>query len=496
MMGWSKQVARVFSLGRRRTGQVALYLLLALLAIAILVMMNVNIFLAVRGKNRLTTAGDAAALAAARVQASLINSIGKRNLDHIKAAYEGNSNECARIELEQRHLALLGPLDAIATASDAARQNGAAICGAFNEILAKHAEDVRIIYAGGNGGFDDPYPESYPGAWADYAAALAAASNLELAAGVDNVEYFNAASPHILLYKAFYEAISAEDWCWFYFYNEALLRDYQSYKDFAPLQLMPKPQSCANSEIYSLHVEPRKTALTGVFTNDELLFLLKQAGIRSLPPPALFGEMDVGLLNDPNQTWFFFDTAYWKQWFDGRRLAQDDPFGLSPGDFPIVGSIRQEYNLLGCAAVCRAYADVQSVLDDSSKSIVWCAAAKPFGTKINAQGETMAVTSLKGFITPCMQDVRLTPVDAVGGSNLSTADLEWVTHVREHIAAYLASGPHIAGASGCFYCRQLSTWEQPSFHIRGVNWLRHHSKECIRPTGGGYIGSGGTSHGH
>ena len=58
-------------------GQAALYLVMVLVGIMILVLANVGAFLAVRAKNHAMNAGDAAALAAARRQAELLNEIGR-----------------------------------------------------------------------------------------------------------------------------------------------------------------------------------------------------------------------------------------------------------------------------------------------------------------------------------------------------------------------------------------------------------------------------------
>ena len=50
-----------------RRGQVALYLLMVLVGIFLIALLNVDAFDFVRGKNRAQNAGDAAALAAARI---------------------------------------------------------------------------------------------------------------------------------------------------------------------------------------------------------------------------------------------------------------------------------------------------------------------------------------------------------------------------------------------------------------------------------------------
>jgi len=106
------------------------------------------------------------------------------------------------------------------------------------------------------------------------------------------------------------------------------------------------------------------------------------------------------------------------------------------------------------------------------------------------------VTARKDFVLPVFEAVRLVPLDAVGGEDLATADYDWVQHVRHHLIdadGYLAKGPRTGGA--CGYCRQLVTWERPEFRRAGVEWIRLHSKTCVRGTGGS-SGHGGTSHGH
>ena len=60
---------------KARNGQVALYLVMALLAIAVLMLVNVNAFLAVRSKNRMMNAVDEATIAAAKHQGYLLNEI-------------------------------------------------------------------------------------------------------------------------------------------------------------------------------------------------------------------------------------------------------------------------------------------------------------------------------------------------------------------------------------------------------------------------------------
>ena len=63
-----------------------------------------------------------------------------------------------------------------------------------------------------------------------------------------------------------------------------------------------------------------------------------------------------------------------------------------------------------------------------------------------------------------------------------------------HLPLYLASGPQI---NGCWYCAQLTVWENPAFRQEGVDWLSTNSFLCVLPPGGSGGGrGGGTPHGH
>ncbi len=499
---------------RARTGQVAIYLIMILVVIFMLALLNVDSFIAVRGKNRVQNAGDAAALAAARKQGALLNEIGRRNLEHVRCALHAVT--CRRhgreeavlageeIVSHQRRCALLRPLDALREADRAARKNGMDVRPEFAKILEDHVRDIRLVYAGGENDAGEPYPEPFPGAWTEYATALENVIAGGLAVGPDNIEFYDAASGHPLLWREFYHAIAGRNWCWFHFnpVGLRLLENYNSWHDWGPLPTRLE-HSFDNCEIFSLHVVARKGALTEMLSLDEIKHLVTIADIALAGASVLYNwsmpsfESDEALekaiaesiLSDPEQVWFFFNDTRWSAWFDALRLAGDED-GV---DFPIVGDIKPEYNVRGCAAICRSLEGIESFALEGSADLTWSAAAKPFGTVENMKGEADQVIALSRFVVPSFSDVRLVPLDSVGGENLATADYGWVTHVRRHLKPYLQNGP--GHSSGCFYCDQLKTWERDSFRRAGVMWLKFNSGSCIRPTGGG--GShGGTSHGH
>ncbi len=475
-----------------KRGQVALYLLMVLVGIFLIALLNVDTFGFVRGKNRAQNAGDAAALAAARKQGRLLNEIGKLNISHILAALENDEERCEGIVLDQRKLALLGPVDGLRLANNAAKKNGMEVRDEFAEILRRHVANIRLVYMGGTNSDGEPYPEPYPGAWGEYAAAIEQVISEGLACGPDNVEFHGARGGHYLMMRDFYFAIAAENWCWFHWNAEGLLEGYSGYTDWAPL-----PESdegtMENSEIFNLHVSARKCALTDVLTFEEIRHICESHGGGTIDEDD-FAESYV--ITNSEQTWFFYEGARdgysggnWGRWFDGLSLAGDED-GYR---FPIIGEIKPEYNVRGCAAICRCVNDVESIAVDRKSSITWCAGAKPFGTVRNFDGDVDVVTALKDFIVPCFTHVRLVPIDAVGGEDLATADYGWVTHIREHLGPYLVDGPLVT--HGCFYCQQLQKWERQYFRESGKRWLKYNSETCVRGTGGG--GShGGTSHGH
>ena len=194
------------------------------------------------------------------------------------------------------------------------------------------------------------------------------------------------------------------------------------------------------------------------------------------------------LLRDPAEPWFFFAEGAWGRWFNGLALA-DDPDAV---EFPLAGEVKPEYNVRGCAAVCRCAKTLSALAADETSEVTWSAAAKPFGTVMNFDGGTDVATALKRFVLPCFTDVRLVPLDSVGGEDLATSDIVWVDHLRNHLVRYLEHGP--AGSAACWYCRQLQTWENPVFRQTGAIWLKFNSGSCRRGDYGPG-GHGGTSHG-
>ena len=470
---------------KMRRGQVVLFLLVVLVALLTLVLLNVDVFIATRSKGRVENGGDAAALAAARRQGSLINEVANLNIEHIKAALSTNQELCAEIEITQRRKVLLGPLEALTLADKAAQKNNMPIVESYSKILREHIDEISSVYMG-QSDYGDPYPEPYPGAWQEYAAAIQSAIHGGLHVGVDNIEFFHEAPwGHLLLNSQFYNAIAGRNWCWFHFHAMGTLENYGSFRDWAPLPVTDS-DTLDNSEIFSLHLRSWRGALTEIFSEDELDKLIA----RYVGGAYKHEDIDYSktLLADPEQVWFFFDDDYWGRWFNGRHLIAEDI-----NDFPLLGQVKEVYNVRGAASITRCSIKANPVMGDSKFSYTWSAAAKPFGTIDSLDDERDVVTAVKSFVLPCMTDARLVPIDSVGGAFLATADIDWVHHIRKHLALYLEYGPY--AVSGCWYCDQLRTWEISSFRRIGLTWLKYNSHTCVRG-GNSSSGHGGTSHGH
>ncbi len=472
---------------RAKSGQVALFMLLVFTAILLTVLVNFDVFTAVLRKEDVQNAGDAAALAAARWQATTLNLEGELNLIHALAVCTGETNAIPGINAMQARLAFAGPLAGLAAAQTAARQNHAFDDPGAIAMMREHSLSVRSMQTGGDG--YDAYPEPWPGAWAEYADMIDAASGQGLAAVPGNTRYFDTAGGHTLLDRSFYMAVNGRDWCWFFFNAMPLLRGYRSFSDWDPLPERERG-GLWNSEIFGLEIEPADVPLAAFMDAGSAAELLG-----AVPPRGSVRSEDVeesGLMFSFPQRWYVYGREAWGRW------TAFDPFGENR--FPAAGRVKPEYDVDGAAAVCRVRGEINpSSPGLDSKAVHWLAAAKPFGYLEDGEtGGRAPATSAGGYILPAFRAVRLVPVDTARGADLATADASWVAHVRRHLKPYMAHGPSAAAPhaqAGCAWCEALVLWERAEFRDAGVEWLRRNSRMCRR-TGGGPGGSGGTAHGH
>ena len=466
---------------KARRGQVALYLVMVLLAIAVLMMVNVNAFLAVRSKNRMMNAVDGAAIAAAKCQGELLNEIGRLNVEHLRAAVLGEPWEGAA---RMRELAFLGPVDGIRRANDAAADWG-----------YRDGEEPRAL-----GGFLDHIaeiknnPDLYPpldngvNLWHTYADTLAAALGGCPAVLPSYMEMVNPGSSGLFANHGFYDVLSAKAWCWFSIGSNAQYLDGDP-SQIEPYEIMPV-EVPENSEVFSLHItyktwmdsgwadEWRGNGFSERWTN----FVSQVTG---LPPPFTNENSYVA---SPTQAWAFYDDM-WRTWSTT----------YNPDNFPIAGTIKPEYDVAGCVSSCMMLGHIQQLGRDdenrrSDKTILVTAEAKPLGTVEDLDGETAPVTAYNRFIAPSrphakiFTEAQLVLMGSVPRSPGCSMEPGWYDHVKKH-------SPQSPGA-GCGYCRLWQQWSEPSFRSAIRSWLQQNADSCRAGGDGGKIEKGGYEYAH
>ncbi len=463
---------------RSKSGQIVLILAFMLVGLVILFMMETDIFLAVRNKNRVQNAGDAAALMAARWQGVTLNLIGELNLLHLAAACETNYTAMAGIAAIQERLAVAGPMVGFWAANETAKRNGAPVNDEMTGI-------VTFAMRSAEGHASPTWPEK----GADYAAMLQVVAGSGVAAGADNARLLPVATVeggHPLYDRAFYWAAEARDWpaiCRHVFRSNhakaaATLLSWPGWGDIPPAGVS---NDFVNSEFFSVGVQKGVMGLGAQDGDvvDALVAAADDAGLGDVVTAQAIADCRV--LEDMSHPWYFYDTGMWRAW---RELDRQ-------GDarFPLMGSVKQRYDVMGATAACRVCSPLPSLSETSVTNVfAWTAAAKPFGHERNRR-VTDAIPGLP-LVLPSFMFTRLIPLGGVGESNLGAADGNWLAHVREHV-------PNGIRVPSCPYCRILDRWESPGYTRDGGEFLSHHSHDevCDPPSSGGEEG-GGTHYAH
>ena len=468
---------------KAQRGQVALYLVVALVALTVLMLSNVGAFLAVRAKNHAMNAGDAAALAAARRQGELLNEIGWLNLRHAEAEWVGDWDAALDIVNQQRRIAFLGPLDCLRAANDAAKENGApACCESLSRILSKHASTVRTLYVEN----PDLYPEPWEGAWEEYAARLSSLAASGIVVGCDNIDFLNAIECFPLTSKSFYSMVEGESWCklvvagWTWLLN-------------VDIHNLPQPTKrnvvpTVNSEICPLYLKAMIPLFETPYDLESMraLFAINGASFPESDGENKYPAADDRPPDDPSRVYFFYDEWRWCEW---------SPM-ISRANLPLLGTVKPEFDVRGCCSIFRVFEIVPQFLSDTKRIGSWNAAAKPFGRALTSSGKVVVTDEeTKGIVLPSFEAVRLIPIAlADGGNDLSTADEQWLDHVREHVPLVFEGGAD-ALSSTCRYCASLKKWDDPEFRSRVASWVEKYAETCRR-SHGGHSPPGGTSYAH
>jgi len=467
----------------RHSGQAIVFLLLAFTALIFVLLFNVDLHRIIQRKDQAQNAGDAAALAAARWQGATINLVGELNLMHVLALANGQAAAVEAITNMQARLCFTGPMTALFAAQIAAKNNHMYVDADMTALLNEHVATIRSQYTAR---FDGAlyFAEPWPGAWNEYADMLAQITADGIAAGPDNAQFFlDPSAGHLLMEKAFYEAIEGRDWCWFYLHARDWLASYSSFRDWPQI---PEPDVAdyADSEIFGIGLRPFSTRLSNLFSASELEACFQAAGFDTVTA----SQITATNILDRIENWYVYNAKDWTAW---TRISPD-----GENAFPITGTVRPEYDTAGADAVLRVYASVDRItpgIDGGNRSdrVVWSAAAKPFGY-LEDGTDKLCVNAASSFVLPAFRNVRLIPVDAASGSENNSSDIEWVRHIHSHLQPYLDVGPRL---SGCRYCSALATWENAAFRQEGIAWLELNCQNCKVSTGGDHRG-GGSRRGH
>lgn len=438
----------------RRAGQAVVLLLAALVAMAALALWVTDIRAFALRRLRVRDGGDAAALAAARWQAAGLNLVGELNLIQVYMLADDRQNleaAAALHELRQR-VQLTAPVlgllaaDAVAEANDLDELAGAA------DFLRELADEAV-------------FRDFYPGADEDFRGMVRAATARPLRAFPASPLYEDSEHPTLLVNQDFYEAVLADDWCWFWFNAYPFLQHYTGHRDFGDVP------DLATEPFLGLRLGAVEASLDGLLATEgtEAAFndQLRDLGHPALPPPPPPDGAWGPAVDERAATvrWSVYDTDKWGRWE-----------AMHPGNLPIEGTLREEYDYFGASAAI-------SVSRDGS---TWLAAAKAFGD-VGGGNPTALTLALGGF-----GDVRLIPVDAAD-VGVRGFDLAWLRHLRFHVPDYARSG---FAASGCRYCSALRTWDNPAWRARALQWLERNGHTCRRPRPGGGGSSGGAAYGH
>lgn len=470
--------ARRHSPDATRRGQVVLLVLFAVVALLVAALWLADVHHAVLAKDRTQNAGDAAALAAARWQATTLDLEGELNLFHALALASLDHAACEAVTNAQLRLLFAGPLVGVAAAQQAAKLNGAPDNPDFDAFLLDCARTARRGYGARLGDGSTALPEPWPGAWDDYADALEAIAAGKVAAGVDNAAFLlDPAGAHWLLDPGFYDAVLGRDWCWFRRFAPGLLEDYSGWR-WWPALPAPDENPATGSELLGLHLRPVPLTLGGFLAAAGVSEAFGGVGAEApRPGPGT---------NALAATWIGWDAGAWGAWD-----AMKDP------SMPLDGELRPEFDYAGADAAMRvenpfARLGGSGASGAAEGPMLWIGAAKPFGA-LDLDGRRAPPTA-SPVVLPVFREVRLIPLDASSAPAGGSFDLRWRRHCADHLPRYLERGV-AALEPGCPRCAALARWEDPELRAAGVRWLADNAWKCTVSEPGGSRG-GGSRHAH
>lgn len=458
-----------------RSGQALIFIIMILVILAFVGLWNFDLHKIIYVKSLSQNAGDSAALAGARWQATSLNLIGDLNVMQAVALTRGDTDEAAAISELQARLCYVGPMIGLEAAQQAGKNNGLFNNDRFTARLFKHADAVLTDYRATGPDGRMLFKEPFPGCWAEYAEMIQAVARNGVAVGPDNARYYSDSSGgSLLLMPDFYDAVAGTDWCWFYHHAYDLLKTYVDYHSWPPLpDIIPTPEPL-NCEYFGLGL--RRLDLIG---DARALSAMDSARVeRDLSPDSLSSN-----LSSKVSSWYCYDEGVWGSW---DSISTEGESG-----FPATGPVKSQYDYAGGDAVTRVMASSPRLTPGAGTSkITWTAAAKPFGYLV--VGGTKIKPNEYGLVLPAFREVRLIPTDTSSAPAGGSFNLDWRDHIEGHLDDYLAMGKTVPG---CYYCMSLLVWENPVFRKTGYDWLELNKLSC-RTYGSGGGRGGGSRRGH
>lgn len=456
---------RFFGRNASCRGQASVLLLALLVALVAMVFWLLDTHTAVMARLRAQDTGDAATLAAARWQAAGLNLCGELNLIHAYMLADDviNAEDAAALYELQQRVALMTPLLAFRAAQTVAQKNGADPQDEVYDFLKQWVEWVD---------FSDRW---YEGATEDFREALRVLLREKTfyAAPMCGVAL---SATSLLGNQDFYEAILADDYCWFWFYAYRFLQTYRSHTDFGAV-----PQ-VTTSFFYDLDPSAIETSLQWLLTEflaDGKMKVLINHQLRSLGHPELpelpkEGESYNAAAYERflNQNFMGYGST-WKMWTKMHDGMEDS--------LPLRAEVKPEYDVMG------AFVGVSI----KRNGYAWSACAKPFGTI--GEGDLLrSPCGGGGIMLGGFDAVRLIPLDSVD-VDMRPFDAAWYGHLYFHIREYAKSGITF---SDCRYCSALNKWDNSTFRSAATAWLRLYGTTCRRPKISGHGDTGGSHYAH
>lgn len=448
---------------RQCSGQAIVLLLAVLIVMVAMVFWVVDTHTAVMRRLHAQDAGDPTVLAAAKWQAAGLNLCGELNLIHayMLADEESNADAAKALHELQQRLTIAVPLLALQAAQVTAQENGATPLPEAEDLLR---DCVSLVQ----------FPDYYEGATEDFREGVTAILRKGELYAFPVAPVFPD-SDSLLGNQDFYEAILADDYCWFWFYAYSFLESYRDYHDFG------QPPEVTTQLFFDLDVSTRFFSLNELRADGEMLVgegsMVERMNqqMRTLDHPEIPPPSPIDVLEQTEEEaiayresklihpWMCYG-ASWREW----REIRDN-------NFPIRSEVKPEYDVLG------AY----TVVSIEKHDYPWMAAAKPFGD-VGGEPPREHEVVLGGF-----QKVRLVPVDALG-AGLRPFDAQWYRHIYLHVREYARRGDTI---DTCRYCKALQKWDMGIFRITASAWLAVHGHTCRRPKPGRGE-SGGVNYAH